>query len=394
MTGAKDRQDAGRARLRGLAYASAVAGRLLSAPLILAIAVAAFWLAEYVYDAASSLGGNADQALGLLTLFAGVTFFFNLGLTHLKELCEALGRECMAYLRSLFERGSGSFRKSATALMKRMVPILLLAFGLGILSGYITIPDGEPGLPGTILLDDGVGEMTVDFREADGAGVSANVAGIRNSIRKVFIEALDERSGPIAPDRFAGALDTASWRKSNHVASFFVTFERASLVPNADSAADPGWECTDVAFANGVEYDPRLNGNLIQRLAGALAPCGEEDGTRPVWIGVRGYASSAQFRNPRGEIRENSPQLNVCVANRRRRSVEDALQIAIRNANARQQIRIVPAVDYTQPSQLTRDLQIVDRPGGQIPEAGSLPQDSLTRAAHINLLSAAKCGVD
>ena len=290
MTGAQDRQDAGRARLRGLAYASAVAGRLLSVPLILAIAVAAFWLAEYVYDAASLLGDNADQALGLLTLFAGVTFFFNLGLTHLKEQCEALGRECMAYLRSLFERGTGSFRKSATALMKRMVPILLLAFGLGILSGYITIPDGEPGLPGTILLDDGVGEMAVDLRESDDGGVSANVAGIRNSIRNVFIEALDERAGPVAPD--------------------------------------PDWECANVAFASGIEYDPVLNGDLIQRLTGALAPCGEEEGTRPVWIGVRGYASSAQFRNPRGEIRESSPQLNVCVANRRRRSVEDALQSA------------------------------------------------------------------
>ena len=225
-----------------MAYASAVAGRLLSVPLILAIAVAAFWLAEYVYDAASLLGDNADQALGLLTLFAGVTFFFNLGLTHLKEQCEALGRECMAYLRSLFERGTGSFRKSATALMKRMVPI---------------------------LLDDGVGEMAVDLRESDDGGVSANVAGIRNSIRNVFIEALDERASPVAPD--------------------------------------PDWECANVAFASGIEYDPVLNGDLIQRLTGALAPCGEEDGTRPVWIGVRGYASSAQFRNPREKYGKARP---------------------------------------------------------------------------------------
>ena len=126
----------------------------------------------------------------------------------------------------------------------------------------------------------------------------------------------------------------------------------------------------------------------------ALAPCGEADGTRPVRLIVRGSASSAPFKNPDGKLSPQSGELNVRVANARRRNVEEALRAALREKDLTNRIVLAATRDYEYPEQLERDRLFVDRPAGMPDDGESQPQDYLTRAAYIHVLSAAKCAPD
>lgn len=206
------------------------------------------------------------------------------------------------------------------------------------------------------------------------------------------MQLLEQQASGQAFSVIEGRRDTIGRARSNYVASFPILFERATLdsEPRAGTAAGGGPE-----FAGGAAYDAEFNRGLIIRLlVESLAPCGEEDGTRPVWLSVRGYASSAPFRDGRGEALPQSGELNVRLANRRRRSVESALRAAIVRAGAERQIRLTPEIGYTLYSQLERGRKFNDRPGAYPAESGSLPQDFLTRAAYVNILTAAKCAPD
>lgn len=375
----------------GWRYAFRVLARSLTVPLLLAAGVSAFWLARSLYAWALALGENLGQVFAFFALFGAISFFAKLGLSQLNEHLLALLRGIWNYFRSIFSRDPAIFAESLRALARRLIPVLVLTIGAGLLSGYVRPPAAESGLPGTIEVRSGDRGVTVSFRQPGGQDASTNIVGLRGIIEEVVTQALEQQASGQASPVIEGRRDAIEHARSNYVASFPILFKRAALDsgPRAGAAAGGGPE-----FAGGAAYDAEFNRGLIRLLVESLAPCGEEDGTRPVWLSVRGYASSAPFRDGRGEALPQSGELNVRLANRRRRSVESALRAAIVRAGAERRIRLTPEIDYTLHSQLERDRKFNDRPGAYPAEAGSLPQDFLTRAAYVNVLSAAKCAPD
>ena len=143
------------------------------------------------------------------------------------------------------------------------------------------------------------------------------------------------------------------------------------------------------AFVSGTAYDAGANADLVSRLVDALVPCGAVED--PVVLRVEGYASSQPFRDTTASVSE---ALNVRLANARRRSVKAALDEAVAVtglADAPQRILIEQADDYRTIAEMRADLEFNDRPDGNA--TGPLPQDFLTRAAHIKVLNPGACRV-
>ena len=376
-------------------HALIVLARSLTVPLLLAAGVLAFLLARGLYEFALAVSANFGQVFAFLALFGAITFFTKLGISQLNKHLVALLGDLGNYLRSIPSRGSGSFGASVRALARRLVPIFVLTAAAGLLSGYVRLPDAGPASPGAIpaaIKIQSTGEdVTLSFRGPGERESSTNIAGLRDLIADIVAQAREDRFGePAPPAKTEGPVVNGPIR-SNYVASFPILFERARLDSGARAAAADGG---GPEFAGGASYDAEFNRDLIGLLVDSLAPCGEDDGTRPVWLSVRGYASSAPFRDGEGKVLAQSAKLNVVLANMRRRSVESALRAAIADANAQRRILLTPEIDYTLPSQLDRDRKFNDRPGASPAEPGSLPQDLLTRMAYINVLSAARCAPD
>ncbi len=383
---------------QGWRYAFGVLARSLTVPLILAVGGLTFLLARSLYASSLAVGENLGQVFAFLALFGAIGFFTKLGLSQLNKHLAALLRDLWNYFKSILSRNPASFRESLRALTRRLIPVLVLTIGAGLLSGYIRPPDAEPEIPSAesampraIEVHSGESDVTVSFRGANGQNVSTNIVGLRGVIAKIVTQSLEDQAGPKEPAVMADQPVMIEPIRSNYVASFPILFERASLDPGPRSAAAAGG---GAEFAGGAAYDAKLNRKFIRLLVESLDPCGEEDGTRPVWLSVRGHASSAPFRDGRGEALPLSGDLNVRLANTRRRSVEGELRKAIGEADAERRIRLTPEIDYTLPSQLRRDRKFNDRPGAYAAAAGSLPQDVLTRVAYVNILSAANCAPD
>ena len=143
------------------------------------------------------------------------------------------------------------------------------------------------------------------------------------------------------------------------------------------------------AFVSGAQYDSDANADSVSRLVGALIPCGAVED--PVILRVEGYASSEPFGNATSNVSE---ALNVRLANARRRAVKAALDAAMAGtglAVAAQRILVEEADDYRTIAEMRADREFNDRPGGDT--ASRMPQDFLTRAAHIKVLNPGTCRV-
>ena len=144
------------------------------------------------------------------------------------------------------------------------------------------------------------------------------------------------------------------------------------------------------AFDRGTDYDPADNSHMVTRLVNALIPCGAVED--PVTLRVEGYASSEPFRDAAASV--TSEALNLRLANERRRSVKAALDAAVMAtgaADARRRLLVMEAEDYRTIADMEADRQFNDRPAGG--DANPLPQDFLTRAAHIKVMSPGTCRV-
>ena len=165
-------------------------------------------------------------------------------------------------------------------------------------------------------------------------------------------------------------------RTDDYFARFPIAFEAGTL-------SDDG-----AAFVSGTEYDPEENSNLVARLINALIPCGALDD--PVILRVEGYASSEPFQNTTASV--TSEELNLRLANERRRSVKavlDAAIVATGASDARRRVVVTEAEDYRTIAEMEADREFNDRPAGE--DSSRLPQDFLTRAAHIKVMSPATC---
>ena len=178
--------------------------------------------------------------------------------------------------------------------------------------------------------------------------------------------------------------------------------ERLDLIGVEDDRSDYyfarfpiGFEAGDLsddgtAFVRGTDYDPEENSDLVSRLVNALIYCGSVDD--PVTLRVEGYASSEPFDNTTADLA--SEELNVRLANERRSSVKDALEAAIAATgleNARRRILVMEAEDYQTIAEMEEDREFNDRPAGD--DSNRLPQDFLTRAAHVKVLDPGTCRV-
>ena len=371
--------------------------RIATVPIVGVILFVTVYLAVQIYEFALTLDSNIDQLLAFTALFGGISFFASRGISYIRSQVVGLLSDFKTYLLSVFRRDAEIYRESIAAIMKRVFPILASAFVIGILGGYASVPEEAwQRLPDSITViseADGSESIALNLNQEGGRSVSMEINGFRGTIRQTVMEVIDEDEQEEQPGDLEHVYNLGNWKPSNFVAKFPVVFERASLSTGIVFADEAASALSDYEFTNGVQYNSELNGELIEELIEALIPCGEEDGTRPVWLSVQGYASSAPFRDQEGAPRPDSDMLNVRVANERKQSVENALLAAIAAESAEDKIRLVSGHDYDNPDQLERDRMFIDRPDGDASELGSLAQDYLTRVAYINVLGAGKCAL-
>ena len=372
---------------QGWRYALMILARMAAIPVLLGLVVASFYLALPVYAYAPRLGSNARDVLGLLTIFGGISFLAALGMAELKSQLTNLFQVWVAFLGSVFDRSSANAKDSALQMAKSVLPILCLAFVAGLLSSHINPGLAEDDPTGAMVLATDAGDLTISESDLEGVGEALRIEGLHDALDRTMHQVIARfRDSDDGPSALPG-VGAGNWKTGNYVASFPVVFEKANR--EAIAPADTG-----TAFARGVAYDAERNANLVENLVEALGPCGEADGTRPVWLLVRGSASSAPFKDPDGKLNPQSGEFNVRVANARRRNVEDALRAALREKDLTSRITLAATVDYENPGQLERDRLFVDRPAGVQDDGESKPQDYLTRAAYIHVLSAANCAPD
>lgn len=216
------------------------------------------------------------------------------------------------------------------------------------------------------------------------------------------VEALETAIGARL-DRIESQIGTGNYRDALTAQGY--TPERAERLDRIGPEADRseyyfarfpiGFEAGDLneegtAFVRGTAYDPEDNSDLLARLVDALIPCGAVEA--PVILRVEGYASSEPFQNTTADV--TSEHLNLRLANERRRSVKEALDTAIAAtgfADARSRILVTEADDYRTIADMEADRGFNDRPAGE--DSNRLPQDFLTRAAHVKVMSPGTCRV-
>lgn len=242
-----------------------------------------------------------------------------------------------------------------------------------------------------IFVGEHVAEQIIDSPEPDGNPVAVRIEALETAVSARF-------------DRIESQIGTGNYQDALNAQGY--TPERAERLdrigPDADRseyyfARFPiGFEAGDLngdgtAFVRGVEYEPEKNSDILARLAQALIPCGAVGD--PVILKVEGYASSESFRNTTAEV--TSEELNIRIANERRRSVKEALDAAIAAtgfAGARSRIVVTEADDYRTLAEMEADREFNDRPAGE--DVNTLPQDFLTRAAHVKVMSPGTCRVN
>ncbi len=173
-------------------------------------------------------------------------------------------------------------------------------------------------------------------------------------------------------------------RGSDHYfARFPVAFQGGEL-PNGAATGD--FDLDDIQFRQGTEFASPPDA-LLSRLVEALAPCGSPG--RRVRLRIEGYASSQPFP----EIDpDESARLNVHLANQRAKRVAKVLTSLLEaNDEAAERFDDLDVAVYGELWEMVRDREFNDRPIGAGQEA--LPQDFLTRAAHIKVMDAGNCAV-
>ena len=138
-------------------------------------------------------------------------------------------------------------------------------------------------------------------------------------------------------------------------------FARFPIAFDAGILSDDG-----TTFVRGAAYDPEENRDLVARLVKALVQCGTVDD--PVRLRVEGYASSEPFLNTTGDV--TSDDLDLRLANERRRSVKDALDAAMVAAGPEDALRgflVTEADDYRTIDEMEADREFNDRPAGDNP---------------------------
>lgn len=186
-------------------------------------------------------------------------------------------------------------------------------------------------------------------------------------------------------------LAIMSPRAEHSVARFPVLFNAADLGPLGTLPEIP--DVAEVEYGLGVQYDADRNANVIEELVTALAPCAG-NGPDRVLLRVEGYASSQPFRNEEGAVLPNSNELNVHLANERRRVVEGLLRQAITDQGVQGRLVLDDVPNYAVLNEMIDAREFNDRPSGQEPSAEAPPQDVFTRAAHIKVLHPGLCAVD
>ena len=198
--------------------------------------------------------------------------------------------------------------------------------------------------------------------------------------RAGFLDNLEASGAGVPPphDAVAGQPVVAGCASDHYFARFAISFDRARL--NEERTV----------LVAGVDRKSVRNPDLAEQIVRALLPCGAEDGTDPVVVKVEGYASSERFQPGPGSA-DDSDYWNVRTANERRRAVVRMLEQAVGNENSHRFV-VCESDDYVSLAEMQRERGFNDRPRGQ--QAGRLPQDLLTLAAHVKVLHPGTCGVD
>ena len=334
-----------------------------------------------------------SHVFSFLFLLGTSNLLFKLGMAELKKQITNFRNALKTYMKAIPSRDPGTFRESLSNLKGAIMPTLIASLGIGFIGSYIVPSNTDLNVPKiAVKYFPARDEILLNLLDRNGVETRASIEGMNESIGQAVSQALAERAPLFRIGPFLSP-ESEHWRNGNYVASFPVTFHAATLGLGSDHPHD-GERHSEVPFTSGAEYDPDLNGNLLRLLVEALAPCGEEDGTNPVWLQIKGYASSAQFSyEGSGDVMAESDDLNITLANERRRSVEQKLREAIMRMGVENRIRLVGTTDYDRLSQLARDLKFNDRPDSGTSE-NSPPQDRITRSAIVNVLSAARCAED
>ena len=162
-----------------------------------------------------------------------------------------------------------------------------------------------------------------------------------------------------------------------HFARFALMFPTARL---PQGTTPENLDLNNVLFEEGVSLDDAGRA-LVARVVKAMIPCGA---TRRIEMMVEGYASSEPFQN----FEAHSDDLNLEVANQRGENVKAAIESAI-GSDSRDRFK-VDLVTHESLIDMERVREFNDRPGGTVGDS-PLPQDLMTRSAHIKITHAGDC---
>lgn len=249
----------------------------------------------------------------------------------------------------------------------------------------------EPAFPFEGLVES-IGDRTrQDMRRIGEELIAAQIQDPPGLMSGEIVRALTAQGFTTERAALLDRLAIESPRAEHYIARFPVLFEAADLGPPGALPEIP--DVAEVEFGPGVQYDANRNANVIGALVTALAPCAG-NGPDRVELRVEGYASSQPFRNEEGAVLHNSDELNVHLANERRRVVEGLLRLAIADEGVQNRMVLAEVPNYAGLDEMIGDREFNDRPGGLEVVAEAPPQDMFTRAAHIKVLHAGLCAVD
>ena len=214
------------------------------------------------------------------------------------------------------------------------------------------------------------------------------VAGYRQTIEiDAWQRSVDTQLKEIKKQH-AELFDRLDSQQGNYdYARFPVFFDVARLKDESDIVRET--DISKVEFSDGTKYIPNNKYDLVRTLVASLVPCGTLE--TPVNLKVEGYASSEPFKDKSRVPLAASDELNLHVANQRRRNVEAALRKEIMDLKVEGRIVVTTGKDYDNLEQMETSRGFNDRPNEVDSGNGEPEQDLFTRTAHIKILNLAKC---
>lgn len=162
----------------GWRYGVMVLARMAAIPFMLGLVVESFCLAVTVYAHAPAWGRNAQEVLGLLSIFGGVSFLAALGMAQLKNQLASLLKVWAVYVRSVFDRSSASAKESAVQMAKSLLPILCLAFIAGLLRSHTDPSLAGTDPPTTVPVMTDAGDLTITKEDLEGGNAALHIEEI------------------------------------------------------------------------------------------------------------------------------------------------------------------------------------------------------------------------